>query len=126
MRKADDGLDKEIFVPVTHVDRLRVRVKSGHNPPRPTYAISLECIFGDDDRWRAVIRADDWHDSPHLDRLHPDGAQSKQWLPDAGIDSRQNNILNMKRAREYLLSNWERERQRYERELNDLQKRVDR
>lgn len=119
MRDTNDGLDKEIFIPLTDVDRLRVRIKT-RNEPRPTYAISLECIFDEDERWCAVVRADDWHGSPHLDRLHPDGSQTKQWLPDAGVDSRRNNILNMQRASEYLKGNWEQERQRYEKELNDL------
>lgn len=112
MRINESIFDKEYFSPITHVDRLRVQVKT--NPTeRPSYSIQLECQFDDEEKWVPVVRADDFHGVPHLDIYSPYGQPKKQWLPD-----RMDNKGNMKEAMRYLKENWHRERKRYENELH--------
>ncbi|WP_456154078.1 DUF7718 family protein [Pseudocalidococcus azoricus] len=108
-----DGLDKDyIDETLSHQDRLRVRLRT-HPSDRPSYAIMLECQFGDDSRWVQVIRADDWDDGPHLDICSPDGSIQKQWLVDTG-----NNAQNCLNSLRWMKENWEAQRLRYEVELN--------
>ncbi|NJP10938.1 MAG: hypothetical protein HC866_16875 [Leptolyngbyaceae cyanobacterium RU_5_1] len=106
-----EKFDREYIALLTDRDRMRVRIKTRPNY-RPTYVFQLECRFGDKDDWIAVIRADDFHDRPHLDVLSPDGDSRKEWIQDWGDDKR-----NMKEAQQLIKSRWERERQRYESEL---------
>jgi len=107
-----DHLNKEYLYNLTDCDRLRVRVKTSRNPERPTYAIQLECWFEQVGRWRQVIRADDFDGAPHFDIHYPNGTTQKKWLLD-----QEDNKINMKAARQYLLDHWEAERARYENEL---------
>lgn len=107
-----DGLNREIKIPLSLNDRLRVRVKTFPGK-RPTYAIQLECWFEQLDRWRQVIRADDFDGAPHFDIHSPDGTTEKKWLPDQG-----DNKMNMKAAEQFLRNNWKEQRKRYEDELH--------
>jgi hypothetical protein len=104
----EETFDKEFFVFITHQDRLRVQIKT-RPIERPTYSIQLECQLEPEGKWCPVIRADDFHDRPHLDILFPSGNNKKVWLSDQ-ID----NKANMKEAQDFLVKNWERERHRYE------------
>jgi hypothetical protein len=67
----------------------------------------------------AVVRADDFHDCPHLDILSPTGKSHKEWLGDWGDDKR-----NMKEAEKIIKDTWKRERQRYEYELKQSRERT--
>jgi hypothetical protein len=96
---------------ITDKDRLRVQFKTLPSE-RPTYSIQLECTFENEEQWVRVIRADDFHDRPHLDIYSPCGKAKKQWLPD-----QMDNKENMKEAMRYLKKNWHLERKRYEKEL---------
>jgi hypothetical protein len=96
---------------ITDKDRLRVQFKPIPTE-RPTYSIQLECTFENEEQWVPVVRADDFHDRPHLDICSPWGKPKKQWLPD-----QMDNKANMKEAQRYLKENWHRERKRYEKEL---------
>jgi hypothetical protein len=107
-----EGFNREYIALLTDRDRLRVRIKTYPNP-RPTYVFQLECRFDDTDSWRAVIRADDFHNRPHLDVLSPNGSSRKEWMHDWGDDK-----LNMQEAQRLIKNRWEKERQRYESELN--------
>lgn len=107
-----DQLNKEIEIPLSLNDRLRIRVKTKPGE-RPTYAIQLECWFEPVGRWRQVIRADDFDGAPHLDIHHPDGTTEKKWLPDQG-----DNKMNMKAAEQFLRNHWKEQRKRYEDELH--------
>jgi len=104
--------DKEFFIPITHQDGFRVRVKT-RGGDRHTYVIQVECQFAEEEGWLAVIRADDFHDLPHLDILYPSGEKQKVWLRDLGDDK-----MNMKEARIILIERWQQERSRYEQQLN--------
>jgi|GEM_PF-828123 len=105
-------LDLEFLYLLTDRDRIRVRVKTSPKC-RPTYVFQLECRFDDSDSWTSVFRADDFHDRPHLDILSPSGKNRKEWLYDFEDDK-----LNMKEAEQLIKVRWEKERQRYESELN--------
>lgn len=107
-----DGLNREIEIPLSLNDRLRVRVKT-YPRERPTYAIQLECWFEEVGRWTQVIRADDFDGAPHFDIHHPDGTTEKKWLPDQG-----DNKINMKTAEQFLRNHWKEQRKRYEDELH--------
>lgn len=113
-----DIFDKEFFIPLTHQDRFRVQFKTRPDE-RPTYSIQLECQFEPEDQWYAVIRADDFHDRPHLDILSPSGEKKKVWLSD-----RMDNKMNMKEAKWLLSESWEKERQRYEQQLEQYRQQL--
>lgn len=106
-----DELDKHFIQWLSHNARLRYRLKT-RPTERPSYAIMLECKF--DGEWQQVVRADDWDGGPHLDIHSPNQASPrKEWLYDSG-----DNKLNCKQARQWMLDNWELQRNRYERERN--------
>ncbi|MEE3719214.1 hypothetical protein V2H45_20930, partial [Tumidithrix elongata RA019] len=105
------SFDREYIGMLTDRDRMRVRIKT-RQTHRPTYVFQLECKFENMDNWVAVIRADDFHDRPHLDILSPNGKSRKEWIHDWGDDKR-----NMKEAQQLIKTRWEKERQRYESEL---------
>ncbi|MBI3952237.1 MAG: hypothetical protein HY314_17445 [Acidobacteria bacterium] len=106
--------EKEFEYELTHQDRIRERI---HTHPAPdadwTYALQLECLFGD--KWHAVIRYDDAHGRPHIDELHPDGRKNKRWLPYKGRHQ------SISEARSALMNNFERQRERYQKELQEYE-----
>ncbi len=106
-----EGFDKVYIAVLTDRDRIRTRIKTRPNH-RPTFVFQIECKFDDTDRWVAIIRADDFHNRPHLDILSPDGSSRKEWITDWG-----DNKANMKEAQRLIKARWENERQRYEFEL---------
>jgi hypothetical protein len=108
---SQENFEREFTALLTDCDRIRARIKTRPNN-RPTYVFQLECKFEDVDKWVAVIRADDFHDRPHLDILSPTGNSRKEWLVDLGDDK-----LNMKEAQKIIKIRWQEERQRYEFEL---------
>ena len=118
MPKNIKTFDKQFFIFLTHQDRLRVQVKTRPDE-RPTYSIQLECQFESEGQWYPVIRADDYHDCPHLDILSPSGEKRKVWLSDQ-ID----NKMNMKEAQRFLRENWQQQRQRYEQQLEQYIQRL--
>ncbi|WP_431191332.1 DUF7718 family protein [Funiculus sociatus] len=106
-------------MPLTHQDRFRVQFKTRPNE-RPTYSIQLECQFESEGQWYAVIRANDFHDRPHLDILSPSGEENKKvWLSD-----QMDNKMNMKEAKRFLDESWEKERQRYEQQLEQYRQQL--
>jgi len=107
-----EDFDVEYTAQLTDRDRMRVRIKTRPNH-RPTYVFQLECRFDDTDTWMAVIRADDFHQRPHLDVLSPNGNSHKEWIYDWGDNKR-----NMQEAQKIIKTRWIQERQRYESELN--------
>lgn len=119
MPKNIKTFDKEFFTPLTPQDRLRVQVKTHPKDERPTYSIQLECKFSSEGQWYPVIRADDYHNCPHLDILSPSGEKRKVWLSDQ-ID----NKMNMKEALRFLRENWQQQRQRYEQQLEQYIQRL--
>ena len=102
---------KEFFVPLGNRERFRVRVDIRPTEP-PSYCIQLEGWFDDARGWEPVVRADDFHGSPHLDFLSPSGVQWKQWLPERG-DCK----ANMKAAESWIRNNWKAQLERYKYEL---------
>lgn len=105
---SQEDFDLEYVALLTDRDRMRTRIKRFPSR-RPTYVFQLECRFDDSDNWVAVIRADDFHDKPHLDILSPNGKPRKEWMQDWGNDK-----ANMKEAQQLIIARWEKERQRYE------------
>jgi hypothetical protein len=101
---------KEFFITLTHQDRIRKRIETHPLPDADwTYTVQLECLF--ENKWHHVIRYDDAHGQPHIDELHPDGSQDKRWLPP------QERHRSISEAQTALKNNFERHRERYEKEL---------
>jgi hypothetical protein len=102
--------EKEFFHYLTHQDRIRYRIVTRPSAKQLwTYTVQLECLF--EDKWHAVIRYDDAHGFAHVDILHPDGSQTKCPLL---YQRREQSISD---ARSDLKGNFERHRERYQKEL---------
>lgn len=63
--RTGENFDREYYSCANRLRRIRVRVKT-RSTNRPTFVFQLECRFDDTDKWMPVIRADDFHDHPHL------------------------------------------------------------
>jgi len=102
---------KEYVRPLGDGERLRVRVDTQPTGP-PSYCFQVEVWFDDARGWEPVVRADDFHDHPHLDLVSPSGKQRKLWFRNQG-DCK----ANMKAAQSWMGSNWEAQIERYRHEL---------
>ncbi len=88
-------------------DALRVSFELEHGRV-VGFTVQLECRFGDDDEWVAVVRYDTAHGFAHCDRLHPYDPAVKTEM--ASRDH--NEALTL--AMQDLANNWESYRRRYE------------
>jgi len=57
--------------------RLRVRIQTERGQV-VDFVVQLESLIHN--RWRAVVRYNCAHGTPHKDTLHPDGSQDKEWF----------------------------------------------
>ncbi|WP_445958240.1 DUF7718 family protein [Baaleninema simplex] len=107
----------EFFIPYPYSQenfRIRVQMDRPHRKSRPSYLAQLEMEI--DGVFKAVARCDDWHDKPHIDRCHPNGTVTKQWLDDTG-----DNLKNMGNGITLLMRIAPVEIARFNNEYNKLQ-----
>jgi hypothetical protein len=72
------------------------------------FVVQLECRFGENDEWAAVVRFDTAHGFAHCDRLHPYEPAAKTEMKTSDY----NEALNV--AMRDLADNWAAYRRRYE------------
>lgn len=105
-------MSKREFVVYLDPDQRLNRYRHRHEWERGQIAefrIQYEALI--EGEWRAIVRYDSAHGSPHKDILHPDGTETKEWF------TFYSNAQVLTIGQRDIMENWPLYRARYEKEM---------